>query len=82
MLMSCQDENALQASSPPEGAIYPTAIWPANTNLSFPRNFVFQEMGSKAPRETGGEMQLKIPKQEYTGEFKELTVKRVKAGAG
>jgi hypothetical protein len=27
-----------------------------------------------------GETQLKIPKQEYTGEFKELTVKRVKAG--
>jgi len=25
-------------------------------------------------------MQLKILKQEYTGEFKELTVKRVKAG--
>ena len=47
--MSCQDENALQVSSPPEGAIYPTAIWPANTNLSFPRNFAFQEMGSKGP---------------------------------
>jgi transposase len=25
-------------------------------------------------------MQLRIPKQEYTGEFKELAVKRVKAG--
>ena len=27
-------------------------------------------------------MKLKIPKQEYTAEFKELAVKRVKAGQG
>ena len=27
-----------------------------------------------------GEMQLKIAKQAYTGEFKELAVKRVRAG--
>ena len=27
-------------------------------------------------------MKLKIPKQEYTVEFKELAVKRVKAGQG
>lgn len=29
-----------------------------------------------------GEMRVKIPKQEYTAEFKELAVKRVNAGQG
>ena len=47
-------------------------------SLSFPRNFVCQ--GRPKIVVTFGRQEMKIPKQAYTTEFKELAVKRVKDG--
>ena len=47
--------------------------------LSFPRNFVFQGRRNINVNLGRGKMK-KIPKQEYTAEFKALAVKRVKDG--
>jgi transposase len=47
--------------------------------MTFPRNFVFQGCRNIDVNLGRGKMK-KIPKQEYTAEFKELAVKRVKAG--
>jgi transposase len=46
--------------------------------LTFPRKIVFQ--GWRKIAVTQEEKKMKIPKQEYTAEFKELAVKRVKSG--
>ena len=46
--------------------------------LSFPRNFVFHEWRINEVTMKGKAM--KIPKQQYTTEFKELAVQRVKDG--
>lgn len=49
--------------------------------MSFPRYFVFQEVELNLP-DWKEKICIKIPKPEYTAEFKKLAVKRVKDGQG
>ena len=52
---------------------------PQQRGVRFPRNFAFQEVRYNLNQLEGSEMR-KIPKQEFTAEFKEQAVRQLRAG--